>query len=582
MARNKGVAQFAVNFEPGGQTPLDARTLVATKADLTAAESFGANIYNGLLVSVEEDSTLWMLKDMSKTTDIANWKQIDSDASAEEIRELQNEILNLKTTVGDADSGLVKSVTDNTNAISAEKTRAEAAEEALSQSISGVDTAYKAADTLLDGKISAEKTRAEAAESDLQDAIDAEVTRATGIEAGLRIDVNKKVASVGSGSSGITIGGTATAPTVVLKTSDSGNVKFTQNASGISANVNIPAATVTGVKANDKVIGLDGTELTSTISIDYVTSAHTIYLKGKENVIISEIDASAFIKDGMLDSAELVINPDGQTAGTYIKLTFNTEAGKDPIFINVTSLIDIYLAGDGLKLSGHTFSVKVKDSDKYLEVTADGIASKGIDTAIGSAKTEITEVIGTGFTSASTVTTQLAAVKATADAAAVQTAVTAALNEKVDKIDGKGLSTNDYTTDEKTKLAGIASGAQVNVIESVTVNGIDASVVDKNASLDIEGKNVAIGTDIKDGENIVYSVSTKVDVVLQGIQNSIKTAVQNSLNSVKAGDGVAVSAIADNKQTISAKVSTDAGNILKLGSDKGLFAALYYLGNDTE
>ena len=34
---------------------------------------------------------------------------------------------------------------------------------------------------------------------------------------------------------------------------------------------------------------------------------------------------------------------------------------------------------------------------------------------------------------------------------------------KVDKVTGKGLSTNDYTTDEKNKLAGIAAGAEVNV-----------------------------------------------------------------------------------------------------------------------
>ena len=34
-----------------------------------------------------------------------------------------------------------------------------------------------------------------------------------------------------------------------------------------------------------------------------------------------------------------------------------------------------------------------------------------------------------------------------------------ALYGKVDKVNGKGLSTNDYTTDEKNKLAGIAAGA---------------------------------------------------------------------------------------------------------------------------
>lgn len=34
---------------------------------------------------------------------------------------------------------------------------------------------------------------------------------------------------------------------------------------------------------------------------------------------------------------------------------------------------------------------------------------------------------------------------------------------KVDKVTGKGLSTNDYTTAEKNKLAGVAAGAEVNV-----------------------------------------------------------------------------------------------------------------------
>jgi len=39
----------------------------------------------------------------------------------------------------------------------------------------------------------------------------------------------------------------------------------------------------------------------------------------------------------------------------------------------------------------------------------------------------------------------------------------AQLESKVDKVNGKGLSTNDYTENEKQKLAGIEAGAQVNV-----------------------------------------------------------------------------------------------------------------------
>ena len=58
------------------------------------------------------------------------------------------------------------------------------------------------------------------------------------------------------------------------------------------------------------------------------------------------------------------------------------------------------------------------------------------------------------------------------------------ISGKVDKVAGKQLSTEDYTTAEKTKLAGIESGAQVNVIETVKVDGT-ALAVDANKAVDI-------------------------------------------------------------------------------------------------
>lgn len=56
---------------------------------------------------------------------------------------------------------------------------------------------------------------------------------------------------------------------------------------------------------------------------------------------------------------------------------------------------------------------------------------------------------------------------------------------KVDKVDGKGLSTNDYTSDEKTKLANVASGAQVNVIEGIQKNGSTITPVNKIANITV-------------------------------------------------------------------------------------------------
>ena len=40
------------------------------------------------------------------------------------------------------------------------------------------------------------------------------------------------------------------------------------------------------------------------------------------------------------------------------------------------------------------------------------------------------------------------------------------LGNKVDKVDGKGLSTKDYTTEEKDKLASIEDGANKTVVDS--------------------------------------------------------------------------------------------------------------------
>lgn len=63
--------------------------------------------------------------------------------------------------------------------------------------------------------------------------------------------------------------------------------------------------------------------------------------------------------------------------------------------------------------------------------------------------------------------------------------INTALQTKVDKIDGMGLSTNDYTNGEKSKLENVESGAQVNVIENVSVNGTTQPVTSKRVNVTV-------------------------------------------------------------------------------------------------
>lgn len=69
------------------------------------------------------------------------------------------------------------------------------------------------------------------------------------------------------------------------------------------------------------------------------------------------------------------------------------------------------------------------------------------------------------------------------------------LSGKVDKETGKGLSSNDYTSTEKTKLAGIASGAQVNVLEGIQKNGTTVTITNKIANISVPTKTSDITND---------------------------------------------------------------------------------------
>ena len=63
--------------------------------------------------------------------------------------------------------------------------------------------------------------------------------------------------------------------------------------------------------------------------------------------------------------------------------------------------------------------------------------------------------------------------------------VYSALAEKVTAEAGKVLSSNDYTTAEKTKLAGIEAGAEVNVIEKIVLNGVELVPANKEVAINV-------------------------------------------------------------------------------------------------
>lgn len=87
-----------------------------------------------------------------------------------------------------------------------------------------------------------------------------------------------------------------------------------------------------------------------------------------------------------------------------------------------------------------------------------------------------------------------------------KTYVDTQLNTKIDKEEGKGLSSTDFTQAEKTKLAGIATGAEVNVNADWNAESGDAQILNKPIILTEEQVDQKINTAISS----VYKVKGSV------------------------------------------------------------------------
>ena len=108
------------------------------------------------------------------------------------------------------------------------------------------------------------------------------------------------------------------------------------------------------------------------------------------------------------------------------------------------------------------------------------------------------------------------------------TRVLSKLGSKVDKVDGKGLSTNDYTTEEKNKLSGIENGAQVNqnAIGTITANG-DTVFTSSTASDTFKlgaGSNITYGL-AEDGTTLNIGVNPQPTFMALRILSSTNMAI---------------------------------------------------------
>lgn len=96
------------------------------------------------------------------------------------------------------------------------------------------------------------------------------------------------------------------------------------------------------------------------------------------------------------------------------------------------------------------------------------------------------------------------------------------INEgKVDKVSGKGLSTKDFTTAYENKLKGIETGAQLNVLEGLTLGGKTLNISGKK--IEIKDTEVTNARESKTKGKTFNDVDARLEEIEDDINNISKT-----------------------------------------------------------
>lgn len=140
---------------------------------------------------------------------------------------------------------------------------------------------------------------------------------------------------------------------------------------------------------------------------------------------------------------------------------------------------------------------------------------------------------GIGDTTSDEQATVVAYVQAMIDALGIgdyvkTTVMTTELAKKVDKVEGSRL----MTTAEGTKLAGIAEGAQVNVIEKIKVNGVEQTVTEKAVDVSVPTGALASLDEVTE-ENLDSALKAKVNAAAEGNHSHANKTVLDSITSAK-------------------------------------------------
>ena len=337
---------------------------------------------------------------------VGNTLSVDgtSDSITHNDKTLSSVIEEIKTAVSDNNSTLTSKIEAEVSRAKQEESTIKDTVETLKDSTAENIADLKLKDTELQNSITSETNRATEAENTLK----IQVQDLKNEDSEIKESIEKVKVSVQNNTTEIT----TTKNLVNLETERAQNAEdtLTQRASAIEAELsNISKQQVdTGKEVVSLTNKLDAEITRSTNKDSELTDAiskETARATEQEKVLATTLDTkvgTVTIKKSEVSDLQYILYVDGKASGEInipddqflqevkydsvsksLVFTFITKDGTKVVSVGLSDLIDTYTAGDGLQLEDNKFSVrKCLGSQKYLEISSDGLSIVGIDEAL--------------------------------------------------------------------------------------------------------------------------------------------------------------------------------------------------------
>lgn len=430
-------------------------------------------------------------KDVSISEDNVISIAIDSDSLEQSLATLQSNIDKEAATARAAETKLG-------NDIATEKNRAESAEQTISTNLQNE----------IDRSTQIDTQHTNAINKEIQDRKEAIATEVSDRNAAILVETNRAKAKEEELDNKITDHTTATNAALALKADKSDTYTKAQVDAKLSGAYKVKgSSTFENLPTEGNVVG-DVYNITNAFDLDdkhYDPGTNVVWTEEGWDALSGSFDTTAIegnIQDVADDLAQEIL--DRTQADTTINNSVSSLSNR--VKVNEDKLTII----NGNESTTGSIANAIKQAKSYTDttVTAEQTRAEAAEQKLTSdLASEVTRAKGAESANATAIANEVE--RATGVEETLNSNITQLQTQKVDKVEGKGLSTNDYTTPEKNKLAAIEAEANKYVLPAATTTTLGGIIVGDRLSIDSTGKLVATYT---------YTLPTASSTVLGGVK----------------------------------------------------------------